>query len=112
MVIYPKNLKIEEGLRGSNRHFTYSDQPTAQETHCREAWFTSRRAMEFPNPDKPFYTTYGFGTTASKLPNIRIFSYSWCGKIGKNDQPAAQGYIAQCFRILHVVAEGPKGCLL
>ena len=97
----------------------HSEQATGHAMHYREILFTPRcspRAREFPGSTF-LYDVRLRSYRASKLPNFWIFPnfvyfpHTKRRNVPSGDQPTAQGYIAEWLRFLHVVVEGPKGCL-
>jgi len=103
----PKTLKFKnEGVK----QLPYSDQPTAQGTHCREMLFTPRCSLgvtEFLNYfGQPFYTTYGFGAMGRQsspfFAFLLIFPIQMIMMMMMMKTPkksllfAANSYIAEC----------------
>ena len=87
--------------------------------HCRKILFTPRcrpRAREFPKS-----VNFSLGRTVAELQGVKFSQFSDFGQFSPYKTPKTylpvtsvqpKGYIAEWFRFFHVIAEGPKGCLL
>jgi len=104
--------------RKSVKQTPFSEQATGHVMHCRDILFTPRcspRARHLPRS-----VNFFLRRTVAELWGVKVAHFSDFGLFSPYKTPKTylpvtslqpRSYIAECFRFVHVVDEGQKGCL-